>query len=74
MLVVTIAWPAIALVTALVKYNDLIWSQAPPEQMSTFGGQIATIAVYSGITFLTLLPVWMLAIAILGVIYFATRR
>jgi len=38
------------------------------------GGQVATIAVSSCITFIALLPLWILAIVILGVIYFATRR
>ena len=74
MLVVTIAWPAISLLVALYQYNESLSGKVLPEYMSRASGHVATIAVTFGMTFVVLLPVWLIAIAILGVVYFATRR
>jgi hypothetical protein len=71
-LIATIAWPTLSLCGAVVNYAGFFSSQ--DGQRATAAQHAASFFALFLISLLALLPIWLLIIAFLGVIWFATRR
>jgi hypothetical protein len=71
-LIASIAWPILALCGATANYLGFFSSQYGQE--ATAAQHAASFVALFLLALFALSPIWFLAVAFLGVIYFATRQ